>query len=142
MGLSNELSCEAGSFTHCHNPHRFFHSEVLRFYFPMLEPWVARSVLFPSFSSQFMHSKCGTTQPLPCLESFPPGCPSLPLLPVCMNVSSLTPWLLDFHAVQFSGNSGCFLFLNLLLSFFWLCKEAQCTDLHLHLGRKSSVQSF
>ena len=51
-------------------------------------------------------------QPPPFLESFPPGCPSAPLLPVWMNVSSLTSWLLDFHTVQFSVSSGCFLFLN------------------------------
>ena len=73
--------------------------------------------------------KCGTAQsascrlahphpPVPCLESSPLGCPSPSLLPIGMNVSSLTPWLLDFHTVQFSGISGCFLFLNLLLSFF------------------------
>ena len=55
-----------------------------------------------------------------------PGCLSLPLLLVWMNVSSLTPWLSDFHTVQFSDSSGCFLFLNLLLSFFWLCEEAKC----------------
>ena len=30
-----------------------------------------------------------------------------------------------------------FLFLNLLLSFFWLCEEAQCIYLYLHLGWKS-----
>ena len=30
VGLSNGLSCEAGSFSHCLNPHRFFQSEVLR----------------------------------------------------------------------------------------------------------------
>ena len=47
-----------------------------------------------------------------------PGCPSLPLLPVWMNISSLTLWLPDFHTIRFSGSSGCFLFLNLLLSFF------------------------
>ena len=40
------------------------------------------------------------------------GCPSPPLLLVWMNVSSLSPWLLDFLAVQFSVSSGCFLFLN------------------------------
>ena len=34
----------------------------------------------------------------------------------------------------------CFLFLNLLLSFFWLCKEAQCIYLHLHLARKSPCE--
>ena len=33
-------------------------------------------------------------------------------------------WLLDFHTVRFSGSSGYFFILNLLLSFFWFCKEA------------------
>ena len=64
-------------------------------------------------------------------------CLSLPLLLVWMNVSSLTPWLSDFYTVLFSGSSGCFLFFNLLLSFFWLCEEAKCIYLHLHLGQKS-----
>ena len=36
------------------------------------------------------------------------GFPSPPLLPVWMNVSSLTLWLLDFPTVQFSGTSVCF----------------------------------
>ena len=41
------------------------------------------------------------------------SCPSPPLLPVWVNVSSLSPWLLDFHTVRFSVSSGCFLkFLN------------------------------
>ena len=58
MGLSNELSCEAGSFTCCHlNPHRFFQSEVLRLYMPALEPWVAQSVSIPSCSSRFIHTR-------------------------------------------------------------------------------------
>ena len=76
-------------------------------------------------------------QLLPCWESSPPSCPSLPLLSVWTNVSALTPWLSDFHTVWFSGSSGCILVLNLLLSFFWLCEEANCIYLHLHLGRKS-----
>ena len=50
-----------------------------------------------------------------------------------MYVSSLFPWLLDFHAIQFSGSSGWFLFLNWLLSFFWLCEEVKRIYLHLHL---------
>ena len=41
-----------------------------------------------------------------------PGCPSPPLLPVWINVSSSSPWLLDFRVVRFSVSSGCFLFLN------------------------------
>ena len=64
-------------------------------------------------------------------------CPSPPLPLVWMNVSSLTPWLSDFHTVRFSDSSDCFLLLNLLLSLFWLREEAQCIYLHLHLGQKS-----
>ena len=62
-----------------------------------------------------------------------------PLLPVWMNVS-LTPWLLEFHAVWFYGTFGCLLFLNRLLSFFWLCEEANCFYLCFHLGR--TLDSF
>ena len=49
-----------------------------------------------------------------CIATSPvhPGCLSLPLLPVWMKVSSLSPWLSDFHVVRFSVSSGCFLFLN------------------------------
>ena len=77
----------------------------------------------------------------PCHESSPPRCPSLPLLPLWMNVSSLSPWLLDFYTVRFSVGSGCFFVFKLLLSFFWLCEEAQCVYLRLHLGRKPNYTS-
>ena len=140
MCLSNELSCEAGNFSCLLNPHRFFQSEVLRPYFPTLDPWVVWSVLLPSCSSRFISMQMWDRlicQPLPCNESFLPWLPSAHLLPLWMNVSSLTPWLSDFHTVQFSGSSSCFLFLNLLLSFFWLCEEVKCIYLCLHLGWKS-----
>ena len=55
---------------------------------------------------------------------------------VSPSVSSLTPWLSDFRTVQFSVSPGYFLFLNLLLSFFWLWEEAQCVYLRLPLGQK------
>ena len=55
---------------------------------------------------------CCVCQPLPCRKTSPPGCLSLPLLPVWMNVSSLSPWLSNFYTVRFSVSSGCFLFLN------------------------------
>ena len=42
---------------------------------------------------------CWVCQPPPCCESSPPSCPSPPLLQVWMKVSSLTPWLSDFHIV-------------------------------------------
>ena len=158
MVLSNEVSCEAGSFSCCLNPHRIFQSEVLRLYFPALEPCVVRSVSLPSCSSQFFHTQMWNCllhqlpphlvpQPLPCppwssscrLARSPlcPSCLCPPLLQVRMNVSSLTSWLLDFHTVQFSGRYGYFFILNLLLSFFWLCEEAKRIYLCLHLGQKS-----
>ena len=149
MGLSNELSCEAGRSSHHFKPHRGFQSEVLRPYFPVLEPWVVWSVSRPSSSSWFIRMQkwgCPLHHPLPrppwssshylACESSQPSCLSLPLLPVWMNVSSLTPWFSDFHTVQFSGSSGYFLFLS-LLSFFWLCEKAKCIYLCLHLGQKS-----
>ena len=72
----------------------------------------------------------------------PPAChcPSYQI-----NVSPLTPWLSDFHTVQFSVSSGFLfvcLFFNLLLSFFWLWEEAPCVYLYLHLGWKSLTQSI
>ena len=58
---------------------------------------------------------CHPVHQPPCRESSPPACPSLPLLPVWMKVSSLSPWLSDFHTVRFSVSSGCFLFFVVLL---------------------------
>ena len=157
MGLSNDLSCEAGSFSCCLNPHGFFQSEILKFYIPTLEPWVVWSVSLPHCSSQLSTCKCGTAcstsyhlaglpaatsfapvlQPPPCHESFPPWLPFF-IPPTSLDECfSLTPWLWDFHTVRFSVSSGCILFLNLLLSLFWLCEEAQCVYLCLCLGRKS-----
>ena len=71
-------------------------------------------------------------------SSLCPSCLSPPLLLVWMNVSSLSPCLSDFHTIRFSVISGCFFVLKLLLSFFWLCEEAQCVYVHVHLGQKSS----
>ena len=78
VGLSNELSCEARSFSHCRfNPHRCFQSEALRLYFPALEPWVAQSVLLPSCSSLFICTRMWD-YPVhklpPCLLCQPPPC--------------------------------------------------------------------
>ena len=78
MGLCNEASCEAGSFSHYCYPHRFLQSEVLRLYFPVLEPWVAQSVLLPSCSSWFIHMWMWdgpVLQPPLCHESFPTWLP-------------------------------------------------------------------
>ena len=54
MGLSNDLSCEAGSFScSCPNTHRHFHSG-LRLYFPTLEPMVTQSASLPRHFSLFV----------------------------------------------------------------------------------------
>ena len=126
-GSLKEHSCEGGCFSCCRlNPHRCFQSEVLRLSFPVLEPWVLWPVSLPSCSSWFIHMQmwdrplwqlppCLVLQLHPCGESSPPGCLSLPLLPVWMNVSSLTRWLLDFYPVRFSVSSGYFLFLKFVV---------------------------
>ena len=69
VSLSNELFCEAESFSRFLNPHRFSQSEVLRLYFPALEPWVVWSVSLPSCFSQFIHMQMWdrpVLQPPPC----------------------------------------------------------------------------
>ena len=50
---------------------------------------------------------------------------------------SLIPWLLEIHAVWFSGTSGHLLILDCLLSSFWLCEEAKGFYLCLHLVQHS-----
>ena len=62
-------------------------------------------------------------------------------LPVWMNVS-LSPWLSEFHAVCSSGSSCCLLFLNWLLSFFWLCDEVKCFYLHFHFDSNLRITHF
>ena len=49
----------------------------------------------------------------------------LPLLRIWMNVTSLNPWLLDFHTVWFSDKFGWYLFCSLLVIFaiVWGGKE-------------------
>ena len=93
-------------------PPQVFSIRGLRLYFPVLELWVVWSVLLPSCSSRFI---CTWTwdcrvcqppprwvhQPLPWHKSSLSSCLSLSLLLVWMNISSLTPWLSDFHTIQF-----------------------------------------
>ena len=76
-------------------------------------PWVLLAVslpapLVPQSASLWIRPRCH--------ESCPPRLPiSAPL--TGLDVSSLSPWLFDFHAVQLSVSSGCFLFLNCCPSF-------------------------
>ena len=133
MGLSNKLSCEAGSFSHHLNPHRFFQSDDLRLYCPMLEPWVVWSVLLPSCSSPFICTRMWDRPPattlLQVLSAWLPFSTSPTGLDECFFFKSLVvglPYNLTFWL---------FLFLNWLLS-FWLSEEAQCVYLCLDVGQK------
>ena len=73
-------------------------------------------------------------QPPPCHESSPPWLPvsALPTsLDECFFFISLVVRLpCSLILYQF----WLFFVFKLLLCFFWLCKEAQCVYLHLHLG--------
>ena len=151
MGLSNQLSCEAGSFSCCLNPYRFFTARGFEAFFPCAGTLGCAVCLTPQlFFPVYSHANVGllavaspTRPSIHCLARCPlcPGCPSPPHFPVWMNVSSLAPWFSDFHRIWFSGSSDYFLFLN-LLSFFLLCEEAQCIYLCLYRGRKANNVHF
>ena len=94
----------------------------LRLYFPTLELWVVQSVAGST-------SCCLASQLQPCLPHSTIPCLAgstshhLVTSPLCLTahlrpsywsewMSSLFPWLSDFHTVQFSVSSGWFLSLN------------------------------
>ena len=111
-----------GVYSAASTPRSFFSQRFWGFC-PVLQPWVARYFSLSSFSSWFIRMQiwdCPLHQPLPCspqsssyclaASALHPGCPCPHLIPVWMNVSSLTPCFSDFHAVWFSWQF-CFCFL-------------------------------
>ena len=101
----------------------------------MLEPWIAWSVSLPSCSSQFISMQtwdCPTCQPQHRLPGLSPcHTSSLLQLPIsdpptsldeCFFFNSLVVGL-PYHLIFWKFL--LFWFLNWLLSFFWLCKEAK-----------------
>ena len=138
-------------------PTGFYSQRCWGFIFPHWIPGLHSLSHSPVFPAGLSACKCGTawstscwlTQSsshchahpsyTSCRESSPPWLPISALPTGLVNVSSLTPRLSDFHTVRFSGSSGYFLFLNLLLSSFRLCEEAKCIYLCLHLGWKSQA---
>ena len=150
MSLSQELSCEVGSFSRCHlNPTGVFNQwfqalfpltgnlgcRVYHLVYQLLPCWPTAPLPTPLHNPP-PHWFC---QLSPCRESSPPGCLSPPLLPVWMNVSSLFGCQ---TSIQFDFLSILVVFVfKWLLSFFWLCKEAQCVYLCLRLGLKLKPES-
>ena len=68
-----------------------------------------------------------------------PGCVSPPLLLVWVSVSSLSPWLSDFHTVRFSVSSGCFLFLNCPCPYFGCARRRSVSTYASILARSLDV---
>ena len=125
-------------------------------YFHVLEPWVARSASLPTIPLGLSMRECGASGSASCSLACPVPQSTTSLgLPVAalLRVLSSPP----------SGLDECFFFISLvvglpyssifcqfwlffvfklLLSFFWLCKEAQCVYLCLHLGQKLSTVFF
>ena len=116
---------------------------------------------FPVVPPGLSAGECGTIWSIcrclahPTLQLLPYCTSSLPWLTVSSPPTSLNECfffnslvvglphsLIGTIWIRFSGSSGCFLFLNLLLSFFWLCEEAKCIYLCLHLGLKSKIAQF
>ena len=131
MGLSSELSCEAGSFSQHLNSHRCFQSEVLRLYFPMLEPWVVQSLSFPSCSSLFICLQMWDRllcQSPPCCDSSPPMG-----LDECFFFKSSVVGL-PYSSIFWQF--WMFFVFKFVVVLFWLCEEAKCIYLYLHLGQK------
>ena len=167
MGLSNELSCEAGSFSHClFNPHRCFESELEALFphtgalccavcfvpLPFLLVYLCANVGLQGLPATTLcglqaaawpapfHNPppCWVHQLPPCRESSPPPLPiSTPPtgLDECFFFISLVVGL-PYSSIFFQF--WLFFVFKLLLSFFWLCEEAQCVYLHLHFGLKST----
>ena len=86
VGPCNRFFCETRSFSRCCYCHRFLQPEVLRLSFPVLELYLTPQL----FLLVFLHANVRLLS-LPVatlLYILCPSCPSPPLLPVWMNVSS------------------------------------------------------
>ena len=101
-----------------------------------------------SFASQWSITarECGTSPSVGCCfaaTTLPSHVlSSLHFFPVWMNVSSLNPWLLDFHTVQFSDSSVCFLFWNWLLILLLVVRGSRAYLLMPPCGWKFSLPVF
>ena len=127
-------------------PPQVFSVRGLRLYFPGLEPWVGRSV-----SGSTRCCLPGQLQLcLPCSTiCHLTGSASRHLAMSPLHPSYRSGWVFFFISLvvrlpyssifcQFS----LFFVFKLLLSFFWLCEEAQYVYLCLHVGRKFLIPYF
>ena len=144
MGLSNKLSCRAGSFSCCClNPTGVF---SLRFEasFPCAGALGCVVYFSPQLFLPESAHECGTTHStsrdlLRVLSARLPVSAPPTGLDECVFFNSLVvglPYSLIFRQFWLVFVS------KLLLSFFWLCEKTQCVYLRLHLGQKSFFFNF
>ena len=95
---------------------------------------VSCSPVVPSSLSAHKYGATCSTSHCLALSPLCPGCPPPPLLlDECFFFNSLVVQL-PYSSIFW--HFWLFLFLDLLLSLFWLCEEPKCIYLCLHLGRK------
>ena len=128
MGLSKNLSCEAGSFSHCLNPHRSFQSEVLDFISLHWNPGLL--CLVPQFSLPvYPHANVGLPSP-PVTALLAPVMPAttLPAWPFSHRLATSSPPWLPVSAPLPTCQDECFFFNSLVVGLpyslifwqFWL----------------------
>ena len=121
------------------SPTDFFSQRFTCFISPHQSPGLHGLSRSPVVPSGLPTHKCGTarstSQHLTWSSSCPPSSPAPPLLQIWMNGFFFNSLVVRLPYSSIFCQFWCFLFLNLLLSFFWLCREAQCIYLCLHLGQ-------
>ena len=134
MDLSNELSYEAGSFSCLAICPQIFTARGFEDLSPLAGTLGCSVCLTPQlFLPVYAHANVGPPSPLatalltwvlqllPCQDGpLHPGCPSLPLLPVWMNVFNSLVVGLPYSSIFWQF--WLFFVLN-SLSFFWLCEQ-------------------
>ena len=130
----------------CPQPPQVFSIRGLRLYFPtgtlgcldvvQSTSCCLASQLHPGLPSSTVTTSLGP----PAAESFSPRLP-VSTAPTCLDECCF--FISLFVRLPYSSifsQFWLFFVFKLLLSFFWLCKEAQCVYLRLHLGQKSWEQ--
>ena len=136
VGLSNDLSCEAGSLSCCRpNPHRCFQSGL----FPCVGALGYVVCFTPCHSSWFSVHECGAAGS----ASGQTACPVCPTVHQSLSLHCHESPLSPGARLRPAYLSGC-MFLFYLLGVrlpchsifcqFWLWEEAQCVYLRRHLG--------
>ena len=119
MGLSSELSCEAGSFSYHINLHSFFSVRGFEALFPHIGTWLVQSVSLLSCSSQFICTKCGAAHSAShCLAC--PGLPALALLQVLSTWLPVSAPPASLDECFFFNSSVVGLLYSLIFWQFWL----------------------